>query len=303
MTLLNASFLMSNLFPILVFHTTDMRSYKLLLPFLLLLLAEVSHAQTAAEVHSKQWLTTITGHAIHASATPGAFAAAPHGLALYYSRVGNVDVPYLVYVPQTYTPARAMPVVVFLHGAILAKDSFQYKDPSIAAEPIFSVADMYHTIVVFPFGRRDLMWPSQVSALENVASIVKQVQDHYNVDKQKIYLGGISMGGISTFWFINHKPDMFAGFYAFSAMPKLPGEAIKFSNITKQKPLFSMNAKDDPGFPFGDVQAIYEQHKNEATGWNFGNVEQGGHRFIYGPGGAKYVYSLLGNLLLPPTKN
>jgi predicted peptidase len=276
----------------------DMRSYKLLVPVLFLLFAITANAQTNDEIKAQAWLKDITHNAVSPVAKQ-AYAKAPYGFALYFSKAGNIDVPYLVYVPRSYNHSVPTSVVVFLHGAILAKDSFQYKDPAIANEPIFSVAEMYHTIVVFPFGRSGMMWPSQTPALENIVSVIKQVEVNYNVDQKKVYLGGISMGGISTFWFINHKPDMFAGFYTFSAMPKLPGEAVKFSNITKEKPLYSMNATDDQGFPYTEVQGIYEQHKSEALGWNFGTAEKGGHRFIYGYGGAKYVQQLVGKLLMP----
>ncbi len=284
-----------------MFHSIDMRSCKLLLSLCLVLLSVAARAQ--GDVKAQNWLKDIKHNALNSNAAQGSYAMAENGYALYFSRVGSVDVPYLVYVPRSYNPAVPTSVVVFLHGAILAKDSFQYNDPAIANEPIFAVAEMYHAIVVFPFGRRGMMWPSQAPALENIASIVKQVEVNYHVDQKKVYLGGISMGGISTFWFINHKPDMFAGFYAFSAMPKLPGEAVKFSNITKEKPLYTMNAKDDQGFSYAEVQGIYEQQKGEATGWNFGTAEKGGHRFIYGFGGTKHVQALLGKLLMPQPKN
>jgi predicted peptidase len=215
---------------------------------------------------------------------------------LYFSRVGDMDVPYLVYVPKGYDPAKPTPVVVFLHGAILARDSFHHKDPAIADEPVFSIGESLNTIVVFPFSKSGFAWSAQTAACENVMSIIKQVQAHYNVDAKRVYIGGISMGGIATFWFINNHPDVFAGFYAFSAMPSLSG-GIQFSHITKQKPLYSMNAKDDATFSYNDVHTIYEQHKSEAPGWTFKSVDAGGHRFIYAKGGEKYVQELVGDLL------
>jgi predicted peptidase len=245
---------------------------------------------------SGDWLKKIERNAI-SKGKAGIFSAAKPGYALYFSQSGSVNEPYLVYVPKSYDPSRPSPLVVFLHGAILARDSFQYKDPEIADEPIFSIADAFNTIVLFPFGRSDFKWSGRSPAYENVIKMIRQAEECYNINKQRIYIGGISMGGIATFWFINNKPELFAGFYTFSAMPRLPDQAINFKAITIDKPLFSMNAKDDPGFSYTEVHEIYEQHKAEAKGWHFESVETGGHRFIYNSGGQEYVKSIVGSLL------
>jgi predicted esterase len=93
---------------------------------------------------------------------------------------------------------------------------------------------------------------------------------------------------------LNNKANVFAGFYAFSAMPK----DLKFGNITKTRPLYTMNAKDDQTFPYSEAAAVYEQHKTETGGWHFNTVATGGHRFIYGINGSSYVKQLLGSLIL-----
>ena len=244
------------------------------------------------------WLTNIKRNALPEQSAQAVFRAAPAGFALYFSRAGEINVPYLVRVPKGYDPARPTPVVLFLHGAILAKDSFQYKDPEISNEPVFSIADSLNALVVFPFARADFKWSGVSPAYENIINIIQQVERDYNVDKRKIFIGGISMGGIATFWFINNKPDIFAGFYTFSAVPRANG-GVNFGNLSNGKPLYSLNAKDDPIFPYTEMQQAFEQHKNEAPGWHFSTVETGGHRFIYGAGGAHYVQTVIRQLVRP----
>jgi predicted peptidase len=243
-----------------------------------------------------EWLKTIEGNRV-AMGSHGAFTKAKPGYALYFSKSGQIDEPYLVYVPKSYDASKPSKLIVFLHGAILAREEFQYKDPEIANEPIFSIAEPYNTLVLFPFARIDFRWSGQSPIYENIMNVIEQVEDRYNVDRKHVYIGGISMGGIATYWFVNHHPEMFAGFYTFSAMPRLAGEDVHFRNITEQRPLYSMNAKDDPGFLFNEVHGLYEQHKAEAKGWHFESVETGGHRFIYAPQGGHYVGELLGRLL------
>lgn len=270
--------------------------------FLLIVLFGVTSGQEAGRRNSKEWLQLIAGNAVKRKSTPTSYPGAKPGYALYYIRTdfmqaGEIEAPYIVRVPTSYDPAKPTPAVVFLHGAILARETFQHTDPAIADEPIFAIADTFNSIVIFPFGKSGFMWPNQQAADDNVLAIIADAEQHYNIDKRKLFLGGISMGGIATFWFVNHHPDLFAGFYTFSAMPRLAEGPIQFSNITRERPLYSMNAMDDPGFSYNEVHELYEQHKKEAPGWYFSSVETGGHRFIYGANGKRYVKLLLGNLL------
>ncbi len=270
----------------------------ILLPFFIFGSILATAQSELSTLSSDQWLAVInagnlnTPHSYHDYKNGGRIS---HGFALYFVRAGAIDVPYLVYIPASYSPLNPMPVVVFLHGAILAKDSFQYKDPSIANEPVFSIAEPLNTIVVFPFARADYKWAGTSGSYRTVLDIVNRVKETYNTSS--VYIGGISMGGIATFWFVNNHPETFAGFYTFSAAPHSNDGEIKYSNITKSKPLYSLNAKDDPVFSCTDMEAAYQQHKSEAAGWHFSTVETGGHRFIYGKGGDKYVKSAIGSLL------
>ncbi len=263
---------------------------------LVILFVHLSGA-TFGQSDAAVWLKKMTGNAINKPAHRGAFSKAPPGYALYFSHAGKIDFPYVVYVPRSYDPARPISLVVFLHGAILAKDSFQFKDPAIADEPVFSVADELQTIVIFPFARSDFKWSGNSLAFPGIVQLILESEEYYNIDTKRIYIGGISMGGNATFWFVNNKPEMFAGFYAFSSMPAHSGDPLKCGNITEEKPLYTMNAKDDPGFSYSEAHEFYEQHKSEAPGWHFGAVETGGHRFIYTDNGRQFVKSILGILL------
>ncbi len=234
------------------------------------------------------WLRTITGNAVTAKGS-----TMKPGFALYYNTVGSMQVPYLVYVPQKCTAAKAAPVVVFLHGAILAKEDFQHRDPEIADEPIFWAADSLGYIAVFPFAKSGFAWPASEAACENILTIAAQVKERYNVDAQRVYLGGISMGGHGTHWVINNKPDAFARYYTFSAFP----DDIKFANVTKEHPLYSLYSEDDASVPYNEVKRIWEQHRQDAPGWSVNSVNVGGHRFIYKAGGYRIMLYQMGKVL------
>ncbi len=259
----------------------------------------VGHGQgDVSGVQSVNWLKEIKAHVVQAHSKGGAFAAAKSGYALYFSRAGNINQPYLVYVPEGYDPGKKAPVVVFLHGAILARDSFRYRDAAIASEPVFSVGDVYKALIVFPFGEQGFMWPGTLAANENIIAIIEQVKEHYNTDSRQIYLGGISMGGIATYWFMKHKPEYFSGFYTFSSTPSLSSETGVLDAVSDLKPLYSMNAKDDVVFSYDSAAKDYESRQHTIKGWYFNSVQAGGHRFIYGSDGSGYIKSVIGHLLM-----
>jgi poly(3-hydroxybutyrate) depolymerase len=244
----------------------------------------------------EQWTKLMQSRAVHPSAN-GYYEGAKTGPALYFLQGGNEAMPYIVRVPRGYDSSKAYPVVVFLHGAILAVGEYQYGKKEIADEPIFNADPDMKALVVFPFAKSDYKWSGKSGAYEDVARIVGEVKQYYHTDEKRVYIGGISMGGIATFWFVNHHPELFAGFYTFSANPAYLSEPVKWSNITTARPMYSVHAKDDQGFPYADVQQLYEQHRTDAPGWHFSTVDRGGHRFIYTDAGLVQVKKVLEQLL------
>ena len=92
------------------------------------------------------------------------------------------------------------------------------------------------------------------------------------------------MGGNAVYWFVDNRADLFAGFYTFSAMP---GTKSALAKLNDNKPLYSLNAKDDEVFPYANVEAAWALLKKDAPGWHFKTMDRGGHRFIYNVGGAQ----------------
>jgi predicted peptidase len=206
------------------------------------------------------------------------------GFALYFTKVDSIEVPYLVYIPKSYNSKIPSKATVYLHGGIVNAEKFDFENPEIATgEPIFSVGATFNSIIIYPFGKKDFGWVSQKKPFENILTIVKNVQGIYNINKNEMYLGGMSNGGTAAFWFASQKPNIFKGFYAFSALPKLEISDIDFTKISQNKPFYSINTKDDGVFKYDEVLAIYTKNKSVAKGWNFETLETGNHGFIYEP--------------------
>jgi pimeloyl-ACP methyl ester carboxylesterase len=106
--------------------------------------------------------------------------------------------PVAVYVPPGYTPGRAAPLAVFLHGRPQSESSL------IAPPFIEALADASNTIVVAPYGRGYYDFHgSEGDVYDAVAAATKA----FSIDPRRHYLIGYSMGGFSVFSVAPIHPD------------------------------------------------------------------------------------------------
>ncbi len=143
--------------------------------------------------------------------------------------------PYRILYPEGYDPEGSYPVVFFLHGAgergndnekqlvhgakLFLEDSVRSTFPAIVVFPQCP-SDSYWSnvdIQTTPAGQREFYFrtkgkPSTAMAL--FLRLVKNIRNHEAVDKQRLYIGGLSMGGMGTFEALRRKPKFFAAAFA-----------------------------------------------------------------------------------------
>jgi predicted peptidase len=208
---------------------------------------------------------------------------------LYFTKVKDLEVPYLVYVPQKYNFKTPLKMIVYLHGGVVSLDKFNYDNFQIQQEPIFSVGEDLNAIVVYPFGKKDFGWVNQQKAFDNVFTVVDQVMKNFRIDKKNIILGGMSNGGTATFYYASQKPNVFKSFFAISSNPNVLLDRIKFSNLSQGKKIITLNSKDDNVYNFKEVENTYLKNKTIAKDWEFLSIEEGDHGFIYNPQKGKNI--------------
>lgn len=273
-------------------HDTPQWAY-----FLAQLQAHVVRREAVAQQAARHWLTTTQQNALPAPASRKRHVQAAPGFARYALPADTVQVPYLVYVPKSYNPTTAAPLLVYLHGGVASATQFQIQDPGVAQEPIFRVAEQQGALVLYPYGRKSFGWLEHEAALAAVRRMVTLVQTRYRVDSRRVYLGGMSNGGTAAFWYACQQPEGYAGFYALSAMPVSKLGPLRFQTLRQGAPLYSLNAEDDELVPFKEVAAIHDQHKAQTPQWHFASRPTGGHSFLYGPDGDQALLALLRQMM------
>jgi poly(3-hydroxybutyrate) depolymerase len=135
--------------------------------------------------------------------------------------------PYHLYVPTTYTSARAFPLIIALHGLGGTEDAFF----DTYGRQMPQLAEQHGYIIAAPLGYRvdgQYGWglgnpPSdpkvetvQRLSEEDVMRVLAQAKSLYNVDPNRIYLMGHSMGAIGTWKLAAKYPDIWAAVAPFS---------------------------------------------------------------------------------------
>src|SRR5258706_2746301 len=148
----------------------------------------------------------------------------------YRSDADDTLQPYALYVPKTYDPRKAYPLLVSLHGAT--------SNPLLNRRRVFGLGNRpgesdYEAIrnedVVFPdvdfivlspYGRGEVAGYNGL-AEQDVLRAMDDVQRAYNVDRNRVYLTGLSMGGGGTWHLGLRYPDRFAAIVPVCAVGDL----------------------------------------------------------------------------------
>lgn len=121
--------------------------------------------------------------------------------------VAGAESKYVLYVPREYTPDRAWPLIVFLHGAGERGDDGLIQSEVGLGGAIRRFPERYPALVLMPQCPEGAFWDTAIPAIE--AQLAKTQAD-YRVDRERIYLTGLSMGGYMTWLWGALKTDTFA---------------------------------------------------------------------------------------------
>ncbi len=155
----------------------------------------------------------------------------------YKSAVDNELQPYRVFVPSKYDASKPTPMVVALHGMGGDENSYftAYDNGIVKRE-----AEARGYIVVCPKGRGSASMYAG-DAEKDVIDVIAAMRRDYNVDANRIYLTGHSMGGYGTWSIAPKYPDLFAAIAPISG----GGNPSALSKI-KHVPEIVIHGDNDP---------------------------------------------------------
>lgn len=139
---------------------------------------------------------------------------------------------YRILFPRDFSEDKKYPVVLFLHGAgERGKDN--EAQLTHGSKLFLEKREEFPAIVIFPQAPKDDYWAKvevardtipyefnfkneeePTKALHLVMALLTSLSSEDYIDKNRIYLGGLSMGGMGTFELLSRQPELFAAAFA-----------------------------------------------------------------------------------------
>lgn len=206
----------------------------------------------------------------------------------YLLQGANEIMPYRVYVPKNYAPAKATPLVIALHGLGGNEDSmfdsYSQRPPQLAEKHGFLLAS--------PLGfRRDGFYGSGIMGTQDAASrrrgeysekdvleVLRLMKAAYNVDESRIYLMGHSMGAIGTWALAAKYPHTWAALAAFAGTG-----APSLAEPMKHIPQFVVHGDADPTVNVSGSRNMVGALKKLDANVTYIEVAGGGHSDVVVP--------------------
>jgi predicted peptidase len=162
----------------------------------------------------------------------------------------SVKFDYLFYLPEGYGKDDAVPLVLFLHGA---GDKLDRMKRNGLPRQVERKKD-YPFILVAPES------PGRGWNPRSLNTLLDDVVSKYKVDKDRVYVTGLSMGGFGTWSLIAASPDRFA-----AAIPICGGGSPGNAKKLKDMPIWVFHGAKDETVPASRSEAMVKALKDAGS--------------------------------------
>ena len=153
--------------------------------------------------------------------------------------------------------SRSTPLVIFLHGSgergtdnqaqlkwgamAFATDQMMSLHPAVVIVPQCPPGQQWGNFDRGNNGMIGNLRSTPTTPMQALRELIDQVVKNYHVDTKRIYITGLSMGGIGTFDAVERYPDLFA-----AALPVCGGGDVSKIGAAAKIPMWICAGSDDP---------------------------------------------------------
>lgn len=145
------------------------------------------------------------------------------------------SINYRILLPENFDAAKKYPILFFLHGAgergndnqsqlihggkLFLKEDIRKQFPAIVVFPQCSANSFWSNVNVKPDakGKREFMFQEKgepTKAMRALLGMIGNFLEKSYVDRKRVYVAGLSMGGMGTYELLRRKPRTFAAAFA-----------------------------------------------------------------------------------------
>ncbi|HLX92049.1 MAG TPA: alpha/beta hydrolase-fold protein, partial [Puia sp.] len=196
------------------------------------------------------------------------------------------EIPFRVYVPETYRNTQKTPLLLLLHGAVGGSsfnDARDYLNPSSAVskdaseDPFFNFFSKKDYIIVMPIGdpRKKFDWSINKFAgfagidpptnngvnatYKTLTKMISAMKASFNIDDNRVYCMGHSDGADGTFCLGLTQPSQFGAFVIYNSMLANLGSNNTFLNNLKNIRVYAVHSDKDDLRPIEQTREIINQ--------------------------------------------
>lgn len=205
---------------------------------------------------------------------------------------GSDTLLYRILMPKDFNPEKEYPVLFFLHGAgergndnqaqlthggkLFLGDDAREKFPAIIVFPQCP-AGSYWSNVEFPMvnGKRTFKFAKggkPTVPMKLLIGLVDELEDKPYVDDDRLYVGGLSMGGMGTFEILRRMRGEFAAAFAICGGDN-PVNAKKYKRI----PLWVFHGAKDDVVPLENSKIVVDALKAKGADVKFTLYPEANH--------------------------
>lgn len=175
--------------------------------------------------------------------------------------VKNIGImPYSIYLPPLYDSDsnKKWPLILFLHGSWETGRDGKRQSLRGIGEILMAHAQKYPAVVLMPQTPHPFTWGMKVVE-DATITILNLTLDEFNIDRERLYLTGLSLGGTGVLSLAISHPDIFSAVapicpgYPFYHSPRLVAESLLHQNIR------IFHGDKDPVWPYIDSKLLVER--------------------------------------------
>ena len=196
----------------------------------------------------------------------------------FKSKYDNSYQPYSIKLPNNYDSNKKYPLLVFLHGSGGDEQGLLNKPRSGG-----------NFIEIAPLARDIYRAYAEDNSQKDIIEAIDDVSKYFSVDKNKIIIGGFSMGGYGALRTFYEHPELYKGVAVCAGHPNLANEWLdgehpnfldekyltSFSNI----PVFIYHGRKDAGLDVNLIEKMSEKLTKIGAIVTKSIVEENGHEY------------------------
>lgn len=223
----------------------------------------------------REQLPILADHFLMSGASAPALAPADGIARAFVHRERNAErSDYSLYVPEDYTKAKPLPLIVALHGGYGQGREYIWTWLRPARSRGFAVLAPKSWDVTW-----DMSLPSSDS--RSILRMLDEITNEYSIDPARVYLTGLSDGGIFTFIFGFENSRLFCGLAPVAGVLHPALDPLLRQNRGKDTPILMIHGGQDFIFPVAFARQAFDLFKAIGYQATYEELADWGHAYPY----------------------